>query len=126
MPSTTSVSCSRRPGTNRPPAICGALVLFRDLGNKLGQAGALNRFGELASRTLATDHARQRHTQALAIARDLGALPEEGRALEGPGRVCLQDGDPGEAAVHLTQALKIYQRIGAPATRPSKPSRTTG
>jgi len=29
----------------------------------------------------------------------------------------LQDGNTGQAAAHLRQALAIYQRIGAPAAR---------
>ena len=57
------------------------------------------------------------HTQALAIARDLSAAPEEARALEGLGHSHLQDGHPGQAAAHLHQALTIYQRIGAPAAQ---------
>jgi tetratricopeptide (TPR) repeat protein len=94
-----------------------ALRLFRDIGNRLGQAEALNRLGELATRTSAADQARKHHAQALAIARDLSAAPEEARALEGLGRSHLQDGDPGQAAAHLRQALTIYQSIGAPAAR---------
>ena len=94
-----------------------ALALFRDLGNRLGQAEALNRLGELSTRTSATGQARERHTQALAIARDLGAPLEEARALEGLGQSHLHDGNPGQAAAHLRQALAIYQRIGAPAAR---------
>ena len=61
--------------------------------------------------------ARGHHAQALAIARDLGAAPEEARALEGLGHSHLQDGNTGQAAAHLRQALAIYQRIGAPAAR---------
>ena len=94
-----------------------ALELFGDLGNRLGQAEALNRLGELALRTSATGQARDQHTQALAIARDIGAAPEEARALEGIGNSHLQDGNPGQAAAHLRQALTIYQRIGAPAAQ---------
>jgi tetratricopeptide (TPR) repeat protein len=92
-------------------------VLFDDLGNLLGQAEALNRLGELATRTANTPQARQHHAQALAIARDLSAAPEEARALEGLGQTHLHDGNPGQAAAHLAQALTIYQRIGAPAAR---------
>ena len=94
-----------------------ALALFGDLGNRLGEAEALNRLGELATRTLAFDQARNSHTEALAIARAISAAPEEARALEGLGQSHLQDGNPGRAAAHLQQALTIYQRIGAPATR---------
>jgi len=37
--------------------------------------------------------------------------------LEGIGNIYLRDGNPGEAAAYLRQALAIYQRIGAPAAR---------
>ena len=94
-----------------------ALALFGDLGNRLGQAEALNRLGELATRTAHTPQARKHHTQALAIDRDLGSAPEEARALEGLGHSQLQDGHPGRAAAQLRQALTIYHRIGAPAAR---------
>jgi hypothetical protein len=50
-----------------------ALQLFRDLGNQLGQAEALNKLGELATQTQATSKTGDQHTQAMAIARDLGA-----------------------------------------------------
>ena len=94
-----------------------ALALFTDLGNLLGQAEALNRLGELATRTTNAAQARDHHTRALAIARDISAAPEEARALEGLGRRHLHDSDPSQAAEYLRQALAIYQRIGAPAVQ---------
>jgi hypothetical protein len=90
-------------------------MLFGDLGNLLGHAEALNRLGELSLRTSATGQARDQHTHALVIARDISAAPEEARALEGIGNTHLQEGNPGQATAHLRQALTIYQRIGAPA-----------
>jgi len=89
-----------------------ALELFRDLGDRVGQAETLNRLGALSLRMTATGQARERYTRALAIARDLGVLPEKARALEGMGNSHLQDGNPGLAAEYLRQALEIYQRIG--------------
>ena len=77
----------------------------------------LNSLGELASRTSASRQARDHHSQALAIARDIGAPLEEARALEGIGHSHLQDGNPGQATTHLRDALAIYQRIGSPAAR---------
>ena len=41
----------------------------------------------------------------------------EACALEGIGRSHLQDGEPGQAARYLQQALTIYQRIGVPGAR---------
>ena len=90
------------------------MALFSDLGNPLGQAEALNRLGELSLRTSATGQARDQHTRALAIARDISAAPEEARALEGIGNSHLRGGDPGQAASYLLQALTIYRRLGAP------------
>ena len=77
----------------------------------------LNSLGELASRTSATSQAREHHSQALAIARDIGAPLEEARALEGIGHSYLQDGDPSQATIHLQQALALDQRIGSPDAR---------
>jgi tetratricopeptide (TPR) repeat protein len=94
-----------------------ALELFCELGSRLGQAEALNRLGELSSRTSATQQAHERHTRALAIAREIGVPFEEARALEGLGQAQLQDGNPGQAMANLRQALAIYQRIGAAAAR---------
>ncbi len=45
-------------------------------------------------------------------------MPEaEASALEGIGRLHLQDGNPGQAARCLRQALIIYQRAGNPAAQ---------
>jgi hypothetical protein len=71
----------------------------------------------LASRTTATAQAREHHSQALAIARQIGAPLQEARALEGIGHSYLHDASPGDAKIHLQQAFAIYQRIGAPHAR---------
>jgi tetratricopeptide (TPR) repeat protein len=91
--------------------------MFRDFGARLHQAEALNRLGELSSQTSATGQAREQHAKALAIARDIGMPFEEARALEGLAMAHLRDGNPGQAAPHLRQALSIYERIGAHAAR---------
>jgi tetratricopeptide repeat protein len=96
--------------------VAEAITLFRDLGNRRGVTMALNSLGELALRTSAAQQAQSRHAEALAIARELGTPDEQARALEGIGRSLLHR-DPAAAAVHLRQALEIYQRIGAPAAR---------
>jgi hypothetical protein len=41
----------------------------------------------------------------------------EARALEGIGHAHLHDGNPGEAAPSLNEALTIYQRLGASSAR---------
>jgi len=80
------------------------------------RAQVLNSLGELAARTSATEQARDYHSQALAIARDIGAPLEEARALEGIGDSHLLDGNPSQATAPLRDALAIYQRIKSPGT----------
>src|SRR5215813_11382657 len=92
-------ACPRSLAVDHPAAAANigqALEIFRDLGSRLGEAEALNRLGELSSRTSATSQARAQHTQALAIARALGVPLEEARALEGIGTSHLHDGNRGE------------------------------
>ena len=93
-----------------------ALALCHD-SDRAGQAETLNCLGELASRTADGRQARDHHARALAIAREIGILPEEARALEGIGRSHLDDGHASEGTAYLGQALTIYQRIEAPAAR---------
>jgi tetratricopeptide (TPR) repeat protein len=92
-----------------------ALQLFCDVGDRRGQADALNSLGQLATETADTGQARRHHARALTIARDLDAPLEQARALEGLGRAHLHEGNPREGYDQLCQALTIYQRIGAPA-----------
>jgi tetratricopeptide (TPR) repeat protein len=93
-----------------------ALGMFRDIGDRDGQAGVLNDLGEVLLRSADSRQARDHHAQALAIAREISVPVEEARALEGLGHCLLQDGNPSDAAAHWRQALTIYQRIGAPDT----------
>jgi hypothetical protein len=104
----------RVPLSTRPMKRAAALERYRYFGYRRGEAETLNSLGELASRTAATSQARDHHTQALTIARDIGAPLEEARALEGIGRSHLHDNDIEEGSASLRQALTIYRRIGAP------------
>jgi hypothetical protein len=45
-----------------PAAATSHQQVFRDFGQAIGQAEALNRLGELSSRTSASHQARERHT----------------------------------------------------------------
>ena len=92
-----------------------ALRLLR--GERHERAQVLNSLGELASRTSATEQARDYHNQANAIACQIGAPLEEARALEGIGQSHLQDGNPNQTIASLREALAIYQRIGSPGAR---------
>jgi hypothetical protein len=104
-----------------------ALELFRSLGHLLGQAEALNRLGELALRTSATGQAHDQHTQALAIARDISAAPEEARALEGIGNSHLREGNPPWPPLTCSRHSASTSASAPPLPSASgKPSRITG
>jgi len=94
-----------------------ALELFRDRGQRLGEAEALNNLGELLTQSRDSHRARDCHARALALAREISVPVEEARALEGIGQCHLQDGNLAEGAAQLRQALAIYQRIGTPAAQ---------
>lgn len=90
-----------------------ALELYRDLGDRLGEAQALNDLGELLLGSAGAASARAHHEQALEIATSIGASIDQACALEGIGRTHLHDGQPGRAAPPLRQALAIYQKFGS-------------
>jgi tetratricopeptide (TPR) repeat protein len=101
-----------------------ALELFRDLGDWHGQAGAPVNLGELLSLSLAYREARGSFVQALSIARDIGTPAGEAQAREGIGRSRIQEGNPGQGARNLQQALAIYppyRRPGGPACKSALP-----
>jgi len=94
-----------------------ALALYRALGVPVGEAEVLNSMGVMLLRMNDPGAALTRHEQALAIAKGTGALPEEGRALEGIGRCELRAGRAASAGRSLRSALAIYRRIGSPDAR---------
>ncbi len=87
--------------------------MYQDLGSRHGEAKALNSLGGLSLATSAAEEARHYHSQALAIAREIGAHGEEADALAGIG-LSLLPRSPAEAAAPLRGALAIYRRIGSP------------
>jgi Tfp pilus assembly protein PilF len=91
-----------------------ALQLFRDLDDRHGQAWASINLGEFLFLSSAYREARSYFTKALVIARDIDTPVEEARALEGIGRCHVREGNPGQGAADLRQALDIYRRSGAP------------
>ncbi len=93
-------------------AMTAALDLYVGLGHRFGQVKALNSLGDLyAGRDPA--RARELYDQALAMARDIAAILEQGRALEGLGLLALNAGDTGTAADHLHGAVEVYDKIGS-------------
>ena len=89
-----------------------AIQAARHLGDRLGQAGALNNLGDV--RRLTSDHpaAAQAHEQALDIYRDLGDRLGQANALNYLGAVRRMTGEYPAAAQAHEQALDIYRDLG--------------
>ena len=89
-----------------------AIQAARQLGDRLGQAGALNDLGDVRRLTGDYPAAVQDLEQALDIYRDLGDRLGQAGALHDLGNVRRLTGDYPAAAQDLEQALGIYRDLG--------------
>ena len=89
-----------------------AIAAAQHLGDRLGQAGALNDLGTVGRLTGDYPAAVQALEQALAIYRDLGYQLGEANALYSFGAVLQMTGEYPSAAQALEQALAIYRDLG--------------
>ncbi len=90
-----------------------AVQAARHLGDRLGQADALNDLGVVRHLTGDYPAAAQALEQALGIYRDLGDRLGQANALNDLGKVRRAAGDYPAAAQALEQALGIYRDLGA-------------
>ena len=89
-----------------------ALELYRDLGDRVGQATALTGIGVLRSITGDYPAAAAALRQGLELYRGLGHRRGQGDALDDLGAVHCDTGDyPAAAACHQ-QALELFRDIG--------------
>ena len=91
-----------------------ALELFREFGDRSGEAEALNGIGAAFLAAGKPDDARSHHETALSLARRIGDLDEKARAHDGLGQACHAVGDIGQARRHWEQALALYAKLGVP------------
>jgi len=89
-----------------------AIQAARYLGDRLGQAGALNDLGDIRRLTGDYPAAAQALEQALGIYRDLGDRRGQANALHYLGYVRMSTGDYPAAAQAQEQALDIYRDLG--------------
>ncbi len=89
-----------------------ALGICLDIGFRAGQAETLNESGTLYRVRGDLRGVRDRHQDALDLARETKCEWDQAHALAGLGRCALASDDRGEAADWLRQALEIFQRIG--------------
>ncbi len=98
-------------------ALREALDLYTGAGgasNQHGEAEILNQLGALHLAAGNAGAASECHARALAASRSVGIPVEEARSLEGLARCQQCSGDDAAAIAGLSEALDIYQRIGAP------------
>jgi tetratricopeptide (TPR) repeat protein len=90
-----------------------ALDIYRDIGNRNGEAEALNDKGTLHRVSGDLAQAEGCHQQALDLARAIASSRNQAHALAGLGRCALAAGHATRGEALLRQALEIFQRIGA-------------
>ena len=93
-----------------------ALGLYRDLGDRRGQAHALNDRAAVHRVSGDLTRAEACYQQALELARAMARLWDEAHALAGLGRCAMAEGHATRAEALLRQALEIFQQIGAAET----------
>ena len=99
-----------------------ALGIFRDLGDRVGEAEMLNERGTLHRVSGDLAQAERCHQQALELVRASDSSWDEAHALAGVGRCAIAAGHAAQAGVLLRQALEIFQRIGAAEAPTSSPN----
>ncbi|WP_214325727.1 AfsR/SARP family transcriptional regulator [Nonomuraea sediminis] len=89
-----------------------ALELFREIGDRFGEAVTLDYLGIVHERLGQYADAADLHRQALELSREIGSRGGEADALNNLGAACARLGRHAEARDHLEQALELYRRFG--------------
>ncbi len=89
-----------------------ALILYRHLGDRRGEVGALWGLGEVERLVGDYGQAREYHTQALALALQIGYGRGEVDALWGLGQVGRRVGEYGQAREYYTKGLALARQLG--------------
>ena len=93
-----------------------ALRCYRDLGDRYGEAGALQNLGQAFF--MRRDYeAAQTHIEAcLRVRRELGDRHGEGQTLATLGNIFAMQGDYARSNAYLEQAVAMARRLGTPMT----------
>ncbi|WP_202638493.1 AfsR/SARP family transcriptional regulator [Bailinhaonella thermotolerans] len=89
-----------------------ALELFRDLGDRFGEAVTLDYLGVVRLRLGRPGEAAALHRDALELFRAIGSRGGEADALDNLGVALLRQGSPEEARRSHRAALELYRRFG--------------
>jgi tetratricopeptide (TPR) repeat protein len=90
------------------------LAIFREFGDRAGQAEACNGIGEALHAAGHPEQARAGHREALTLAGELGDRYEQARAYHGLGRAHYAGGDLDQARHHWQHAVDLYAELGVP------------
>jgi tetratricopeptide (TPR) repeat protein len=88
--------------------------VYRQIGDRAGEARALNGLGRTALALGRCHEARALHTTALGIAEDIGDPHPLADAHDGLATVQHADGHVDLARKHWQEALALYTAVGAP------------
>jgi tetratricopeptide (TPR) repeat protein len=89
-----------------------ALPLFRQVGNKSGEANTLTNFGAVYDDTGQPQRALEFYEQALALFRQVGNKSGEAKTLSNLGAVYRSTDQPQKALEFYEQALALYRQVG--------------
>ena len=89
-----------------------ALPIYRDIGDRLGEANTIRSLGDVDLRQGRYGAAAERFGEALPIYRDIGDRLGEATTIRSLGDVDLRQGRYGAAAERSGEALPIYREIG--------------
>ncbi|NWF80723.1 MAG: tetratricopeptide repeat protein [Chloroflexi bacterium] len=89
-----------------------ALTLYRQVGDRLGEANSRKAIGDVQQFRDDRDAALQSYEAALALYRQVGAKLGEANIYAAQGRLALISGDQAAADRLLAQAIAIYEAIG--------------
>jgi hypothetical protein len=82
----------------RARLVQAALELYREIGNRSGEAVPLNSLGEILLATGQPGNARAQHTTALGLAEQISGKLQQARAHNGLGHAYQATGDIGKAS----------------------------
>jgi tetratricopeptide (TPR) repeat protein len=100
-----------------------ALAWYQEIGDRGGEADALNGSGETLLATGRPGQARDRHAEALTLAQQTGDRYQQARAHQGLAAVCHATGQLDQARQHRQHARGILTHLGVPEGNrmPSQP-----
>jgi tetratricopeptide (TPR) repeat protein len=91
-----------------------AVALFREIGDRGGEAEALNGAGDTLLATGQPAKARACYVAALVMARRAGDRYQQGLAHHGQALACQAMAQPARARQHRQLALDLYTSLGVP------------